>query len=483
MKPVFTSLVFLFTFFSVHAQVAINTDGSNPDANTMLDIKSTNKGVKFPRLTTVQRKAMSVSGADAGLMVFDLDKQCLYMYNGTEWVPFAYASTSKTAIINKQTLPPDSWQARRFGWAVSIDGDYAAVSATEDTLNSTTGGGSVFIYQRINGAWTLQQRILAPDAATGDYFGHSLSMSGDDLLVGAEAKKNGNNNYQGAAYVFHRNGANWQLQQKLIAADGNAESYFGGETLIKGDTALVAARGANIGNNIKQGAVYLYTRSGTTWTQKMKLLANDGTTEARFGAGISMHGDYIAVGAYGAKTNGDAHGAVYIFVKGGNTFTQQAKVLSTTPEINGLFGCSVSLFEDYLVVGATGEYYGTAKCGTVHVYKRSGATWPHLSAHIPSKQEYDLRFGIKVLVKDGYVFITCPREQINEMRPGAVYLYRLNESMHYAGKINIPNPTGEDYFASDLDFSNGHYIMSSYWQYRDLAVSTDRGAVFFGTLD
>src|SRR5258706_5846899 len=76
------------------AQVAINADGANADANTMLDIKSTAKGVKFPRMTTAQRNAIATTINDGGLMVFDTDDGGLYMFDGSEWIPFAYAKSN-----------------------------------------------------------------------------------------------------------------------------------------------------------------------------------------------------------------------------------------------------------------------------------------------------------------------------------------------------------------------------------------------------
>jgi hypothetical protein len=484
MKPVFTSLVVFLFLIAANAQVAINTDGSNPEANTMLDVKSTNRGVKFPRLTSTQRKAMSVSAVDAGLMVFDTDRQCLYMYNGIEWLPFAYASTSAMGPLTKQTLPENTWQARRYGWAVSVNGDYAAVSATEDTLNATTTSGSVYVYHRVNGNWVLEARILAPDAASGDEFGYTVCLAGDDLIVGAVAKHNGAVNYQGAAYVFHRNGQNWPLQQKLLASDGTANAFFGGEVEISGNTAIVGAHGTKVGNNISQGAVYVFTRNGAVWTQQAKLLADDGAAEAYFGTSASLDGDFMAIGASSAKTNGVTHGAVYIFVKVGNTWLQQKKVLSNSPLGGGRFGLSVSLHNDLLVVGAPSEKYAATQAGVVHVYRRSGSSWIHSHTLFPVSEEYDTRFGTTVLVRDGYIFVSSPRERVGDISPGMVHVYKADEnSVRIMKRITMPDATSDIYWAQDLSFDGKHYIMSSYSAYRDITKSENKGVVFFGMIE
>jgi hypothetical protein len=484
MRSLFNTLVLIFLLYSATAQVAIKTDGSNPDANTMLDIKSTNKGVKFPRITSAQRKAMSVSNADAGLMVFDTDRQCLYLYNGIEWLPFAYASTSAMGTLTKQTLPPNSWKGGHYGMAVSISGDYAAVGAEEDTLNAATICGAVYIYQRINGSWTLQTRILAPDAANGDYFGSDISLAGDDLVVGAGNKKVGANFGQGAVYVFHRNGNDWPLQQKLVASDGIANGSFGNAVLITGNTLLVGAGGMKIGNNAAQGAAYVFIRTGTVWAQQQKLLATDGTAEAYFGSALAIDGDFMAIGAGSAQTNGAKHGGVYIFVKVGNTWLQQTKVLSPDAFPGGRFGNSVSLHADILVVGAPYEQYGTAVTGMVHVFKRSGSSWPVSGNMVPSTMDYDTRFGNKVLVKNGYIFVSSPNERVGDITPGVVHVYKMDANgLRSIRHITMPDATGSAYWATALDFDGQSYIMSSHAQYRDITKGYEKGVVFFGMIE
>jgi hypothetical protein len=484
MKRVFASILVLSFLLTVNAQVAINTDGSNPDANTMLDIRSTNRGVKFPRLTTTQRNAMPVSAADAGLMVFDVNKQALYMYNGAEWLPFAFASNTALSFFTKHSLPLNSWQAWRFGVAVSISGDYAAVSATEDTLTAGTFCGSVYIYKRTNGAWALQTRLLPPDAAHGDYFGTSVSFSGDDLMVGSPYKDNGAIQNQGAAYIFHRSGDNWSLQQKLLASDGITGATFGFNVIIKGDVAVVSAPTMKVGSNEKQGAVYIFTRSGTTWTQQPKITANDGIAGLDFGSSISLDGDYLAVGAVGAKLNGIMNGAAYIFVKGGNTWTQQTKILSTTPTPNGYFGCSVSLEGDLVVVGASDEVYAQIETGTAHIYRRSGALWNHQTLLYSNTPEYDNRFGTKVFIRSGYIFISAPGEVMADIKSGAVSIYRTEGAgVRPVRRFALPDPQNSDGFATAMDCDGMSYILSSRWHYRDPAKSSETGVICFGTLE
>jgi hypothetical protein len=123
--------------------------------------------------------------------------------------------------------------------------------------------------------------------------GYAVSISGDTALVGAM----GDLSAKGAAYVFTRSGATWSQQQKLTAADGEASDWFGGAVAVAGDTALVAAYGDDVGANANQGSVYVFTRSGSTWSQQQKLTAADGAALDDFGFRVALAGDTALIGA------------------------------------------------------------------------------------------------------------------------------------------------------------------------------------------
>jgi hypothetical protein len=116
----------------------------------------------------------------------------------------------------------------------------------------------------------------ATDFAAGDRLGIAVAVSGDTLIVGAYRANMGGNNNQGAAYIFTRSGASWSQQQKLAAADGALSDEFGISVALDGKTALVGANLANVSANNNQGAAYVFRRSDTNWNQEQKLVAMDG---------------------------------------------------------------------------------------------------------------------------------------------------------------------------------------------------------------
>ena len=331
--------VLFFSIIAVKAQVAITNDGSNADANTMLDIKSNNKGVKFPRLTTIQRKAIPVTVADAGLMVFDTDRQVLYMYDGNEWLPFA-VSVAPVGLIKKK-MPP-GLQSGSFGAACAVSGDYAVVGAYSDSVGTNYYQGSVYVFKKMNGNWMLQTRLVASDGAAGDNFGVCVSIDGGYIAIGSTDAYNAASVRTGAVYIYKLNGAAWDQHQKLTVADAGLK-YFGISLHLQGNMLIAGSSAATVGINVEQGAAYVFAISGNLWALQKRLLANDGQANNRFGTSVAINNNDIIVGS---------NGAAYVFIKNGNLYSFQQKLLSNSQSNITLFGCSVSISNDVAIIGA-----------------------------------------------------------------------------------------------------------------------------------
>ena len=224
----------------------------------------------------------------------------------------------------------------------------------------------------------LQQAILqSNDLVDSDNFGWSVSINTDAtyLVVGARSVSGAT----GAAYVFTRSGTTWTQQTKLVASDGVVGEYFGQSVSINnaGDTISVGAPSENTSPFSGNGAAYIFTRSGTTWTQQAKLLASDAASNDDFGGSISLDGsgDYLIVGAPSDDISPNTNcGAAYIFTRTGTTWTQQTKLIAPTRTNLDFFGISVQISNDsnYVVIGA--QQTGSA-LGKVYVYYRIGSSW------------------------------------------------------------------------------------------------------------
>jgi hypothetical protein len=202
--------------------------------------------------------------------------------------------------------------------------------------------------------FTQQQKLVANDGAASDYFSESgVALDGDTLVVGARNyDDNGSNS--GSVYVFVRSGTTWTQQQKLVANDGASSDWFGNSVALDGDTLVVGAYGDDDNGSIS-GSVYVFVRSGTTWSQQQKLVANDGVASGKFGDSVALNGDTLVVGASGDDDKGDMSGSAYIYVRSGTTWSQQQKLVASDGVAGDSFGVFVALDGDTAVVGAYGD--------------------------------------------------------------------------------------------------------------------------------
>jgi acetyltransferase-like isoleucine patch superfamily enzyme len=154
-------------------------------------------------------------------------------------------------------------------------------------------------------------KLLASDAATQDQFGYSVAIDGDTAVIGSPWDDDAAIN-SGSVYVFTRSGTTWTQQAKLTASDADLADLFGFSVALAGDTVVMGAYSNNdAGEN--SGSAYVFTRSGTTWTQQAKLTASDATLGYRFGGSVALASDTAVIGSTVHSANGFAKGAAYVF--------------------------------------------------------------------------------------------------------------------------------------------------------------------------
>jgi hypothetical protein len=411
----------------VIAQVSINTDNSPPSDKAMLDVKSTTKGTHITRMTTAQRTALATDQSDVGLMVFDLDKNRLYLFDGQNWLPFAVGNINEILLTNRAAS--DGAANDNFGLSVSISGDYAIVGAYLADVGAHQDQGAAYIYQRAGGIWTQQAKLFAADGAANDHFGLSVSLAGDYAIVGADNKIIGSK--QGAAYIFFRNGNTWLQQVELTASDGESEDRFGCRVSISGDYALVGANYKSIGANFYQGGAYIFYRSGGTWTQHAVLTSSDGVGGSLFGSSVSILGDYAVVGALNALDDLQINyvGATYVFKLSSTLWMEVAKLTASDGAQNDNFGGSVSIFGDYIIVGApNADVDGKEDQGAAYIfYRMSGNNWVEQAKLTNSDGKAFDYFAPSVSISGDYAIVGAAGNDIgSNTNQGAAYLFKRN---------------------------------------------------------
>jgi hypothetical protein len=333
----------------------------------------------------------------------------------TAIVGAAYKNNSAGAAyvldLQQELTADDGAQGDQFGNSVSVSGDTAVVGA----YSGNNGTGAAYVFVRSGGVWTQQQELSASDGAQNDFFGISVSISGDTALVGALDKNNADGS-TGAAYVFVRSNGVWIQQAKLIASDGAQSDLFGRSVSVSGDTVLVGA----YGKNSNTGAAYVFVRDNQgNWTQQAELAASDGGLFDEFGNSVSISGDTVLVGAPAESTG---PGAAYVFVRDYQGHWIQQKELTVSEDIpqNDYFGGSVSVSGDTALVGAVGKRLSNQVSGAAYVFVRSGGVWTQQQELTASDGEFVDYFGSSVSVSGDTVVIAAPGKNHSN---GAAYVF------------------------------------------------------------
>ena len=308
-----------------------------------------------------------------------------------------------------------------FGQSVSLSGDTALIGADSDD-DKGANSGSAYIFTRSGSTWTQQAKLTAGDGAASDCFGSSVSLSGDTALIGAYSDDDKGAN-SGSAYIFTRSGSTWTQQAKLTADDGTPSDFFGYSVSLSGDTALIGAH-FDDDKGLYSGSAYIFTRSGSTWTQQAKLTAGDEASSDYFGSFVSLSGDTALISAYGDDDKGTDSGSAYIFTRSGSTWTQQAKLTAGDGAASDYFSGSVSLSGDTALIGARADDDKGTNSGSAYIFTRSGSTWTQqakLTAGDGAASDY---FSQSVSLSGDTALISARGDDDKGTDSGSAYIFR-----------------------------------------------------------
>ena len=276
---------------------------------------------------------------------------------------------SRSAFVGLETeLMAPSVPFDLLGAATAVFGTTLASGAPQ-TTTSALRSGRVYVWARSGSSWSAATPIEPSVAVADQLFGDSVDIDGDTMVVGGRPSD---------AYVFVRSGSTWTEQQRLT----NSASLPMRSAALSGATIVVGRGAAGQGN---PGEAYVFARSGTTWTEQQKLMASDASPLDRFGERVDVDGDTIVVGAPANDAAASDAGAVFVYTRSGTVWSEQDKITAETPIIEGGFGLAVAVEGDTLLVGASRfDMVGAALDQKVTVYTRSGTTWTKEADLVPS---------------------------------------------------------------------------------------------------
>ena len=492
------------------ATILSKTALSNTNKTKLLDssdLPVTTPGTSVEYFSTLD--SLPTTNLSAGNQAFVQASQRFYISNGNGWYNVALVNTNPSLTISPSgaialntdgstttiTLVAVDSDNDNLTFSVESDGsflglgtivqDSSVFTITPFSEDSATQTSSTLTFKVTDGIaiasgtsalslsfvidWSTasltETNLQASDIADGDNFGrYSSNLSGDGLylIAGSMYAASG----AGKAYIFFYNGSSWSQQLNVTGPDGaSGTPYFGGTVAIDGDGDV-----AVIGQHRYEtytGAAWVYTRSGTTWTQRVRLEASDGEQYDMFsgrdlnysqGIGVSKDGTYIIIGARQEDTGASNAGSAYIYTGSAASWTEQAIIRSPAATASDDFGTSVHINSDgtYAIIGAKGAGAGTNR-GAAYIYTRSGSTWS-LQATLTASDGADHdNFGSYVKISGDGLYAVCNAryDDDNYDSSGSVYVFvRSGSSWSQQQKINLgAGGAIYNYFGSTLDMN------------------------------
>ncbi len=313
----------------------------------------------------------------------------------------------------------------------------------------------------IDPLFTQIKKLTASDGVQDDNLGFAVSVDGDTAIIGAY----GDDGFQGSAYIFQRNNGgadNWGQVKKIIASDPAAGEEFGRAVAISGDTIVVGADG----DNNFAGAAYIFQRNNGgagNWGEVKKIIASDNSGPDLFGISVTISGDTVVVGA---SNKDGARGQAYVYQRnlgGADNWGEVRKLLATDGEANDNFGISVAVSGSTVVAGAYGDDSGKGSAWIFQKDNGGADNWGWVKKLSVSGGSAFESFGISVAVSNDTVAVGESGANINR---GAAYIFQKNnggpDNWGLVKKLLASDGAANDYLGISVAVSGDTVVTGAY---------------------
>ena len=383
---------------------------------------------------------------------------------------------------------PQPAQDDYFGTSVAIsgDGNTALVGAYYDDPGGINNAGSAYIFTRSGGSWSQQANLTTPNPATYGQFGKAVAISGTTALVGAPYEAPGGVTNGGSVYIFTYSGGSWSEQQRITSSDLSAGDGFGDAVAISSDgtTAIVGVYLSSPGGVSGAGSAYIFTYSGGSWSEQQKIPNPDPATSDLFGYSVAMSGDgnTAIMGVRQEDPDGvNTAGSAYIFTRSGTSWSEQVKLTASDKAAYDFFGCSVAISGDgnTALVGANGnDPDGVDTAGSAYIFTRSGTSWSQEKITASDRASSD-SFGLSVAISSNGKTVLVGALG-DDSSAGSAYIFTLTDTLTSTTSITaqgtILSFTGQHMCFPDGPMGQGQIVSANKNKYITLNGPLTTGA-------
>lgn len=385
------------------------------------------------------------------------------------------ADVSAPAGTGQRVVISGGAQTDYFGWSVAMDGDTALVGAYGVTVDGHKQQGAAYVFTKADDLWNLAATLTASDGVTFDIFGERVALSGNVAAIGAYQADGS----KGAVYVFSGSGSHWTQKARLAADDGVANDCLGWSVAVSGQTVFAGAPFVVTGQ-VQTGAIYAFAPSGGTWTQTQKFFPDDIHSGDGFGSAVAADGTTVVVAADGARVGGNVgQGAAYVYEGSGGTWVQQAKLVADDGVALDNFGRSVAVSGSTVLVGAPyATIDGNGFEGAAYVFGGGGASWQQDQKLVASDGDANGYFGWSVAVSGDTALVGAG--SYNMTRAGAAYAFARTANVFEETHAYAGDGGGVDDYGWSVAVSGTDAIVGE--PFANVDGSVAQGAVFFYAL-
>jgi hypothetical protein len=356
-----------------------------------------------------------------------------YQENGGEGAVYVFTRLTDTWSLEARIVSPNP-DDEQFGDAVSVSNNTIVVGAPMDDKPGAFRSGSAYVFERqSDGTWPLTATLSSQGGNQAwELFGVEVAVDGNLIAVGAVDRDQAGQTDAGGVFIFEKSGSSWSYLQQVTAPMPVAQDKFGGSIDLVGTNLVVAAVRRDRGAVQDTGAVYVYTRPGALFSLAQSIQPRDGMANDVFGTGLALEvasggARRLVIGAEGVDTAGLANaGAAYVYDSpGAAAFTQTQKLVAGDPAAGAIFGTSVSLAGSRIAIGASSLSGAAPQSGAAYTFALAG-TWSQQQKLERNPSDLGASFGSSIALAGTNLLIGATNESIGTLLDytGGAHAYR-----------------------------------------------------------